>query len=166
MRFFRIYARTKAKIKNRRKIISGKFKELSNKLSLAFRACIGAEKIANGQKKHTHTQTYKKTYTLLLNILMYVRLYVRGADKRGSAAWKGAAVMARSAVRAGTFDKLMLAPCLAVRSAICVSARMIEDPYSRCSATPALTQAQVRLVRCPQGVRFPRAGTLHRGRCI
>ena len=77
--FFRIYARTNAKIKNRRKIISGKFKELSNELSLALRARIGAEKIVNGQK---NTQTYKKkTYTLLLNILIYI-LVVYEEDAR------------------------------------------------------------------------------------
>ena len=68
MMFFRIYARTNAKIKNRRKIISGELKELSNELSLALRARIGAEKIVNGQK-NTHK---KKTYTLLLNILIYI----------------------------------------------------------------------------------------------
>ena len=71
-RFLRIYARTNAKIKNRRKIISGKFKELSNELSLALRARIGAEKIVNGQK-HTHTYI-KKTDNALLNILIYTSL--------------------------------------------------------------------------------------------
>ena len=68
MRFLRIYARTNAKIKNLKIIISGELKELSNELSLALRARIGAEKIVNGQNKHTRT---KKTDTLLLNILIY-----------------------------------------------------------------------------------------------
>ena len=76
MMFFRIYARTNAKIKNRRKIISGELKELSNELSLALRARIGAEKIVNVQKKtHTHTDVQKKTYTLLLNILIFIYIY-------------------------------------------------------------------------------------------
>ena len=42
-------------------MVSGKFKELSNELSLAFWSGIVAEKIVNVQKnKQTNTQTNKK----------------------------------------------------------------------------------------------------------
>ena len=49
-RFFRIYARTNAKIKNRRKIISGKLKELSSELSATVWGLLVAEKIVNVTK--------------------------------------------------------------------------------------------------------------------
>ena len=52
-RFFRIYARTNAKIENRRKITSAKFKELSNELSVTIWGLLVAEKIVNVTKKHT-----------------------------------------------------------------------------------------------------------------
>ena len=52
-RFFRIYARTNAKIENRRKITSWKFDKLSNELSITVWGLLVTEKIVNGKKKHT-----------------------------------------------------------------------------------------------------------------
>ena len=71
MRFFRIYAGTNAKIKNRRKITSGEFRELSNELSLVVCTGLSAEKTVNvtdKKKKHTQKKTQFHSHFSILDI--------------------------------------------------------------------------------------------------
>ena len=75
MQFFRIYARTNAKIENQRKITSGEFKELSNEPSLTLSSLLFAEKIVYVTKKHTqkkHTYIHTKFHSPFSILDIYI----------------------------------------------------------------------------------------------